>query len=244
KRAAKKEARAAEEAAASAGPKSSSVSPAELLERGQHVVLGSCIVEYAPKLPELLKANGVEEAGPKEKKEPQAEGGVFETLQQRLAWQNCLGLAEPMGPEEAMQKWMAWIRLEIDFGPRKSKRGSPSYDRIMTNLADHLPQYLHILLALAMLHAFLWRSFFACLPWLVLWQMVSLLVPLDTIPEVPQVPLSQCPVKYRVAASVAINGLMLLFFAWELAWQMNFLFKLLVLGLLTLHAHSVKPVAA
>ncbi|CAJ1348576.1 unnamed protein product, partial [Effrenium voratum] len=232
KRAAKKEARAAEEAAASAGPKSSSVSPAELLERGQHVVLGSCIVEYAPKLPELLKANGVEE------------GGVFETLQQRLAWQNCLGLAEPMGPEEAMQKWMAWIRLEIDFGPRKSKRGSPSYDRIMTNLADHLPQYLHILLALAMLHAFLWRSFFACLPWLVLWQMVSLLVPLDTIPEVPQVPLSQCPVKYRVAASVAINGLMLLFFAWELAWQMNFLFKLLVLGLLTLHAHSVKPVAA
>lgn len=72
---------------------------------------------------------------------------------------------------------------------------------------------------------------------------MSLLVPLETLEQVPQVPLSQCPVKFRVAGTVALHALMLLFFVFELIWCMNFLVKILVFGLLTLHAHSVKPIA-
>ncbi|CAL1132031.1 unnamed protein product, partial [Cladocopium goreaui] len=211
----------------------------------------------APKLVDFLKENG--EAKPSkeskepaegdegEKEEPVAEAtasSTFALLVSRMAWMNSLGLAEPKNAEDAVGKWQQMRKLEVDGGPRKSKRGSPSFDRIVVNFSQFLPQYFHALLVLAMLHAFLFRSYFACLPWLVLWQTVSLLIPLETMEKVPQVPLSQCPVKFRVAATLALNGLMLLFFAWELLWRMNFFVKFLVVGLLTLHAHSVKPLAA
>ncbi|CAK9001120.1 unnamed protein product [Durusdinium trenchii] len=261
KRAAKKEAKAAEEAAAVAGAGSrisASITAADLVQSGESLVLGSCIAHYAPKLPDLLKENGEdatqekakEPAEEKESAEAEAErsgagspSDAFAELTTRLAWSNPLGLARPLSGEDAIAQWKALSQLEVDGGPRKSKRGSPSMDKIMANLSEFLPQYLHILLVLGMLHAFLFRSYFACLPWLVLWQTVSLLVPLETLEQVPQVPLSQCPVKFRVAGTVALHALMLLFFVFELIWCMNFLVKILVFGLLTLHAHSVKPIA-
>lgn len=257
KRAAKCDAKAAEEAA-NAGPvRTSSASSGDLWQTALSLARGSCIVEYAPKLVDFLKENG--EAKPSkeskepaegdegEKEEPVAEAtasSTFALLVSRMAWMNSLGLAEPKNAEDAVGKWQQMRKLEVDGGPRKSKRGSPSFDRIVVNFSQFLPQYFHALLVLAMLHAFLFRSYFACLPWLVLWQTVSLLIPLETMEKVPQVPLSQCPVKFRVAATLALNGLMLLFFAWELLWRMNFFVKFLVVGLLTLHAHSVKPLAA
>ena len=33
------------------------------------------------------------------------------------------------GFQEAVAKWQQMRQLEVDFGPRKSKRGSPSFDR-------------------------------------------------------------------------------------------------------------------
>lgn len=259
RKAAKKEQARADEtaAAAASGPKATG-SFEELQELGKSLFLGSCAAMYAPKLPDLLKEDGKEAEPAKTTEEsekdspetepttpsPEGSAAIFSSLGERLAWHNCLGLANPQTGEEAMQRWKALSQLEMDFGPKKSKRRSPSWDRILANLCGNLPQYLHILLVLAMLHAFLLRSYFACLPWLLGWQMASLLIPLETIPQVPQVPLSQCPLKFRIAATLGIHALFLSFFVLELVWRMNFLVKFLVLGLIIFHAHSVKPAAA
>ncbi|CAK9001178.1 unnamed protein product [Durusdinium trenchii] len=168
KRAAKKEAKAAEEAAAVAGAGSRISAPitaADLVQSGESLVLGSCIAHYAPKLPDLLKENG-EDATQEKAKDTlrrsaamQAErsgagspSDAFAELTTRLAWSNPLGLARPLSGEDAIAQWKALSQLEVDGGPRKSKRGSPSMDRIMANLSEFLPQYLHILLVGASVH--------------------------------------------------------------------------------------------
>jgi len=257
KRQAKKDARAAEEAASTGPTRTTGVSGGDLMQTAMSLALGSCVVQYVPKMPDFMQENGQAPQSAASKEEPddgddskeessapEGASAAYAELSTRLAWQNCLGLAEPRNAEAAMAKWQSMRSLEIDGGPKKSKRGSPSMDRILANFSEFLPQYLHVLLVLAMTHAFLFRSYFACLPWLVLWQTVSLLIPLETMEQVPQVPLSKCPVKFRLAATLGLNGLMLFFFIWELLWQMNFLVKFLVVGLVTLHAHSVKPPAA
>ncbi|CAE7229885.1 unnamed protein product [Symbiodinium pilosum] len=258
RKAAKKEQARADEAASAvaSGPKATG-SFEELIGLGKALFLGSCVAAYAPKLQDLLKENGKAAEPEKSNEEsekdspeteptasPEGSEAIFTSLGARLVWHNCLGLAEPQTGEEAMQQWKALSQLEMDFGPKKAKRGNPSSDRILANLCGNLPQYLHILLALAMLHAFLFRSYFACLPWLLAWQTASLLIPLETLEQVPQVPLSQCPVKFRVLATLGIHALFLFFFGLELVWRMNFLVKILVLGLIIFHAHSVKPAAA
>lgn len=142
KRAAKKEAKAAEEAAAVAGAGSrisASITAADLVQSGESLVLGSCIAHYAPKLPDLLKENGEdatqekakEPAEEKESAEAEAErsgagspSDAFAELTTRLAWSNPLGLARPLSGEDAIAQWKALSQLEVDGGPRKSKRGS------------------------------------------------------------------------------------------------------------------------
>merc|ERR1719453_2100621 len=137
--------------------------------------------------------------------------------------------------------------LEFDGGPRAKKRGSPAMDRIFKNIESFLPQYIHLLLALMMLRAFLFRSWFACLPWLVGYQYLSLWVPLEgpfqPMPQVPDVGehLEKCPIKFRVAASVGIHVLVWLFFLYEALWKMWFFEKFLVLGLIAYHAYAVRP---
>lgn len=114
---------------------------------------------------------------------------------------------------------------------------------------NNMPQYLHLLLALMMLRAFLFRSWFACLPWLVGYQYLSLWIPLDgmpaalvsIIPQASQVPVEKCPVKFRVAASAGIHLLVWLFFIFEVLWKMWFFEKGLVMGLIAYHAYAVKP---
>merc|ERR1719478_458533 len=96
--------------------------------------------------------------------------------------------------------------MEIDFGPR-AKKGSPGMDRIKINLYANAVQYAHVLLALMMLRAFLFRSYFACLPWLACYQVLSLFVPLEGLPQLPQVPVEKVEAKFRVVGAVALHAL-------------------------------------
>mmetsp|Transcript_103686 Transcript_103686/g.184216 ORF Transcript_103686/g.184216 Transcript_103686/m.184216 type:complete len:253 (+) Transcript_103686:49-807(+) len=241
KRAAKKEAAAEADAAAEKSVQGVNLTE-KLVELSKAMITGSCLLEHAPQLPALLQ-----DSNPEKKQEIESQSKtIFAALGERLFWHNPLGLAEPATPEESKAKWLEIKGLEMDMGPRKKKRetGNPSLDRIMMNVCSYLPQYTLVVLVFAMLHAFLFRSFFACLPWLCLYQLASVLIPLETMEQVPQVPLSECPTKYRVAATIVLHGLMLLFFAYELLWMMNFLWKILLIGLIALHAHSVRPASA
>lgn len=245
-----------------------------IVERGKTLILGSCVVQFAPKLKDLLqaadgaesaKANGAEKVAEKEEKEekeeekeetkeeaekengkevhadvPEDAGGIFQSLCQRLEWYNILGLGEPASGEEAKKAWLEVKDLELDWGPR-AKRGNPGLDRILVNVTNMLPQYLHALLALMMLRSFLFRSWFACLPWLVLYQVLSVLVPLQSLAQLPQVPLEKVPVKFRVAATLSLNALVWFFFLYEAVWKMWFFEKIPVFGLLAYHAYIFRP---
>jgi len=166
---------------------------------------------------------------------------MFNGLCTQLSWCNVLGLAEPASGEEALTAWKALKTLELDFGPRAKRNGSPGLDRIVTNLYDNFPQYMHLLLAMMMLHSFLFRSFFACLPWLVGYQMASVLLPLTALAQLPQVPLDQVPTKFRVAGTLAIHALVWFFFLFEFVWKMWFFVKIPAIGLVVYHAYAVRP---
>merc|ERR1712226_741659 len=102
---------------------------------------------------------------------------------------NILGLGLPANAETVKFAWIAFKNLEFDGGPRARKKGTPGMDRIKVNLERNLPQYVHILFALMCLRTLLFRSWFACLPWLVGYQFLSLLIPMELIREkFPQVP--------------------------------------------------------
>merc|ERR1711871_1856305 len=125
---------------------------------------------------------------------------------------NSLGLAEPASAEEALCAWKDLKDLEIDYGPRPRKNQSPGLDRMKVNVHNNFVQYLHVLLALMMLRAFLFRSWFACLPWLVGYQAASLLLPLEMTKDVP--------LKFRVAATMFFHALVLFFFVYEFLWKL------------------------
>lgn len=181
------------------------------------------------------ESNGTKEAGGGPARE------LFAALRGRLAWHNVLGLGEPETAEDARRAWQQLRELELDWGPRTKRRGNPGLDRIMENGQANLPQYLHLLLALMMLRALLFRSFFACLPWLVGYEVLSLSLPLTNLSMLPQVPLEQIPVKFRVAGTVALHALVWIFFLYEAIWRMYFFEKILVVGLFAGHAYAVRP---
>merc|ERR1711862_344493 len=110
-------------------------------------------------------------------------------------------------------------------------RGNPALDRMKTNLCVNMRQYLHMLLALMMLRAFLFRSFFACLPWLFGYQLLSLALPLENMAKLPQVPLEKVRPKFRVSGALGLHALVWLFFLYEALWKMHFIEKFLVIGL-------------
>jgi len=261
-RAAKKKASKEEEPSAEPSMEGSSFQ-----ELFKMLFLGSAIMAVAPKLQAIMTDDSKAKAPAKKAEEKeQAEGEivdepekategsldyadtVFAFLKKRLglaSWHNCLGLASPTSAEESMAAWMALKDLELDWGPRPKRNQSPGLDRIKVNLFNNMTQYLHMLLALMMLRAFLFRSFFACLPWLVGYQILSLWVPLDDtpIPQLPQLKehIEKCPLKFRVAASVGIHALVWLFFVYEVLWGMWFYEKGLVIGLFCYHAYAVRP---
>jgi hypothetical protein len=240
------------------------VGVAEFLELGKALVMGSCLAKFAPKMPDLLKPPGEgpaaaenqeiekkpgeeteEKTNGEEKTNCEASGetaepvdasGIFAALIVRLAAWNCLGLGFPESGEDAKAKWLALKDLELDWGPRKSRKGTPSLTRIVTNVYVNMPQYIHILLALMLLRSFLFRSYFAFLPWLTGLQMASLMVPVETLPQVPM--------KFRAAGTLGIHSLVWFFFLYEVVIRTYFLEKFLIVGLFAFHAHSVRPTDA
>lgn len=253
-----------------ASEESSTVSPGKLLETCKMMIMGSCIVKFAPKMKHIMQVEGplsgdVKKADPapappaqeteNEASETKTTEGtnsatcgdetveVFDGLASRIVWHNPLGLAKPATAADSATLWYSFKSQELDWGPAKRKKDTASVNlnRIMGNLCNNFTQYVHIFLALLTLQAFLFRSFFACLPWLVFYQTASLLIPLKTLEVVPQVPLSKCPMKFRVAATMGIHTLVWLFFLYEALWKCNFFVEGLILGLICVHAHSVKP---
>jgi hypothetical protein len=166
---------------------------------------------------------------------------MFNSIRARLAWYNALGLAEPASGEDALKAWVEMKGLELDFGPRAKRKGNPGLERIQVNVINQFPQYLHLLLALMMLRALLFRSWFACLPWLVGYQFLSVFVPLEGLAQLPQVPWEKCPPKFRVAGTVGLHALVWLFFVYEALWCTYFFEKIPLAGLFAYHAYAVRP---
>merc|ERR1712166_1131480 len=106
----------------------------------------------------------------------------------------------------------------------------------MTNFERNMPQYIHILLAFMCLRSFLFRSWFACLPWLLSYQMLCVSLPLirAKVPAVPPVDLV-----FRIAATGAFNAFMWLFFVYEAALMTSTLEKMALTGLFAAHAYVV-----
>merc|ERR1712224_1148279 len=163
--------------------------------------------------------------------------GLFSKVCSRLHWSNPLGLASPPSGEESIKAWKDMFALEVDFGPRAKRKGSPGFDRITVNLYNNLVQYVHILLAFMILRAFLFRSFFACLPWLTGYQFLSVFLPLTPLEKVPQIPLDKVPTEIRVAITLALNALLQFFFVYELLWKTYFFEKIPLVGLVVYHAY-------
>jgi len=227
----------------------------------KELVFKSVLVKLSPALPDLLKeksdagaaevkkdatSNEQENEGDENKEnvsdedkkpeEPADAASIFEGLRSRLPFYNPLGLGLPASGEASKIAWLSLKSLEVDGGPRARKKGTPGMDRIKVNVEKNLPQYIHIVLLLMCLRAFLFRSWFACLPWLVGYQVLSLEIPLGLIREkFPQVP----PVdsKFRIAATLAIHGLMWLFFLYEALS----LVTVLLIGLVIVHAYVASP---
>jgi len=224
----------------------------------KQLVMGSVIAEVMPMLPKLIKAEakGDADAHPsaqeqtkeetnetKEEKEgaatdadkPKDAATVFEDLIARLPFTSALGLDS--SPAEALA---LFTRLEVDFGPYKRKKGNAAMERIEVNVERNLSQYINIGLVLMCLNALVFRSWFACLPWLVGYQLLSLNLPMDLIREnFPQVP--PVELKFRVAATMAIHALVWLFFFNELLFKTYFLAKFPLIGLFIAHAYVVVP---
>merc|ERR1712032_1368957 len=51
-------------------------------------------------------------------------------------------------------------------------------DRLVANLRTNLLQYLHVVWVLMVVRSLLFRSLFACLPWLFVYQTLSVILPL------------------------------------------------------------------
>lgn len=231
-------------------------------------VLESVLATTAPKLPAILKddlgsAKAPEKApkaapegegegegeGEAKADEPAAEAGpetaadVFGHLKHRLGGLlpfNGLGLWHtPDGAKEAFLRTKA---LKFDGGPKSKKKGNPAVERILANGRENMLQYFHFLFALMLLRAFLFRSWFAFLPWMFFYQTVSVMLPLTNLAKLPQVPLEKCPVKFRIAGTVGLHALVWFFFLYEVVIKTYFLEKILIVGLFAAHGFLVAPV--
>jgi len=181
---------------------------------------------------------------------PKDPSEILKVLQERLTPVSPLGLSEPMTKEALL----ALKEKELDWGPRSKRTGSPAKERIMVNFHDNMLAYLHILLCLMTLRAFFLRSWFSSLPWLLGYQYLSLVVPLNgsdkvsgPLAKIPipweKVPLELCPVQLRVALTFVINALIWFFFLYEVVLCTNWFEKIPIAGAFAYHAYVYRPEA-
>jgi hypothetical protein len=242
------------------------VASGNILDAAKAVALSSCLAQLAPKLPALVKEEVVTAPAEPEKPKEETEtnenaentteateettaatedvstpAAIFVALKSRLVWHNGLGLMAT--DEESKSAWLAMKGQELDFGPRAKRIGSPGIERMSANLAGNLSQYVAVLFALMLVRSFVFRSFFACLPWLFFYQFVSLYLPLETMEKFGQkIPLEKVAVNFRAAGTIGIHALVWLFFLYELVWRTYFLEKFLLAGVVLYHSYAVRPV--
>lgn len=233
------------------------------------LALESVLATIAPKLPVILKEEpgAAKTVKPEQAAEtaPEGEGGegegeaktdeqpadstpegpetaadVFERLSHRLLPLNGLGLwHSAAGAKEAFLKTKA---LKFDGGPKAKKKGNPAVERLLQNGRENMLQYFHFLFALMLLRSFLFRSWFAFLPWMFFYQTASVMLPLTNLQKLPQVPLEKCPVKFRVAGTIGLHALVWFFFLYEVAFRTYIFEKILIVALIAAHGYLVAPV--
>jgi len=164
---------------------------------------------------------------------------MFDALAARLTFHNALGLGLPVCGQDAQDAWSNFKSLEFDGGPRSRKKGSPAIDRIMANLHNNAAQYLHLLLALMVLRAFLFRSFFAFLPWFCVYQVLSLMIPRGLLED--KLKIIHLHVGLRVVASVCVHAVLWFFFLVETLYMTHFMEKLLYVCVFLCHAYVFRP---
>lgn len=164
---------------------------------------------------------------------------VFDALVARLKFYNALGLGLPVWGEDALDAWSNLKNLECDGGPRSRKKGNPAMDRILANFYNNAAQYLHVLLVLMVLRAFLFRSFFAFLPWLCGYQVLSLMLPLGLIEDKFKV--IHAHVGLRITATLCVHALVWFFFLLEAVYMTHFMEKLLCWCIFICHAYVMRP---
>lgn len=181
------------------------------------------------------------EAADEEKKEeaPVGPEAMYESLKERLAPWNCLGLAAPFNGDDAKAAWMAFKELELDWGPRKARKGNPSLDRIIKNVTENFAQYLHALYALMLLRTvfYILLGHFSIFSFLLIFfglQNAAVFVPRETIPPTVEA-------KFVAAGALAVHGFVWLTFAYHALWSTHFFLKFLIICLFAFHAHSVRP---
>jgi len=204
------------------------------------IVMDSFLVKMAHMVPELIKELKAATAKKAEAKKDEGDekdtssGSSFEPLIENLSIYNALGLGLAATPEE----YRKLAKPQVDFGP-KAKKGSPVKERLVTNFEKFMHLYLHITFALMCVRSFLFRSWFACLPWLLAYQMLCLSFPLirAKLPQVPPVELV-----FRVAATAVFHALMWLFFVYEATFMTHLFEKILLAVIFVGHAYVVSPV--
>lgn len=166
---------------------------------------------------------------------------LFDFLKLRLSGLNGLGLFRT--GDEAVQSFLKLKTLEFDGGPKAKRKGNPALERLAANFHDNAAQYIYAFWMLMMMRSFLFRSFFACLPWMFFYQIVSLMLPLQQTAKIP-LPLEKIPLNARVAATMVLHGFVLLFFVYEAVVKASWLEWFLYPGMIIGHAYAFRPVDA
>mmetsp|Transcript_104705 Transcript_104705/g.208027 ORF Transcript_104705/g.208027 Transcript_104705/m.208027 type:complete len:240 (-) Transcript_104705:99-818(-) len=198
-----------------------------LLDLVQCLVKESCLVTHGRNLVDGGK-EGVRDIL-KHEEDPKESIDIFHGLKERLHWHNSLGLGSQTGVD-AKQDWHAMWKREVDWGPRKSKRGTPGMDRILQNIHVGLSQYIHLLLALMLVRSL---GSWGLLAWVFALQLASILVPIEMLPKVPP--------KARYVSSMVLHGLVWLLFLRDLVWSSYFFEKIFLVSLVLSHAYVTKP---
>mmetsp|Transcript_86258 Transcript_86258/g.134883 ORF Transcript_86258/g.134883 Transcript_86258/m.134883 type:complete len:342 (+) Transcript_86258:3-1028(+) len=226
-----------EDAAPDTSDKQATSKASAAFAKFQSCVQGSVLVKRSRLLPDLVKdiaASTKKNSNSEEKKEGDSsekttgDDSGFCDVQKELTPYNVLGLAS--SPEDAPKLWKTFRSHAVHFEQPAKKKGAAK-ERIMTNIESFAFQYTHLLLVVMCLRAFLLRSWFACLPILVLCQFASLHLSLPTVDS-----------KVRLAVSTGIHILTWCFFVYETAFMTHFLEKCLLTGMFLGHAYMVAPV--
>lgn len=165
---------------------------------------------------------------------------LFVLLATRLTVANPLGLFAT--GDECVKAFRMLKGLEFDGGPKSKKKNGVSA-RLMGNVQNNLLQYIHILWALMMLRSLLFRSFFACLPWLFLYQVGSVMLPLQKTAKVP-LPLEKAPLEFRVVGTMFLHGLVWFFFLYEFVFRVWWLEWVFAAALIGAHTYVFRPLDA